>query len=923
MYYRYMSSTDYKHKHFELLEFINQDAYISHKLGSDYLTSAKKELPATILDMLKIFLNPINGLNFLLYKNELNALEIERMEHNNEFMENELRRRQLFFDDIEGRSLDEQQRRAVIADENNSLIIAGAGSGKTLTIVGKVKYLLSVLQVPADAILPISFTNKSAEAMKDRINVRGITPMTFHKFGLAVLKDVEKRSPQIYDGTNDKNIFKHYLKILSEDTEYISNLNAFFINYVKIPKSQFDFDSHGDYIQYMKDQNYTTFKKLKTLFKGKETYRNETVKSIEECVIANFLILNRVEYVYEAQYEYPFQKFGRKKTYKPDFTLVTPKGKVYLEHLGMDRYGNVPAFFAGPNESHDEASRRYQRMLIWKRKTHKQNGTKLLETYSYQFTNGSLLTSLKQQLIKAGIDMKPMTETEIWEVIQESGKDEVDALIDLSLTFLSLLKSNDHSVTYARQINAQSNHDKFLKERAALFLDLFEPLFNLYQDTLKENGEIDFNDMITRATHYIGAGDFHFSFDYVIIDEFQDLSYGRYRLLQAMRSQNSNVKFYCVGDDWQSIFRFAGSDIALFRDFDDHFGFTFKSKIETTYRFNEPLITTSSEFILKNPNQTSKSLRAPNDLPQSEYTVIESDGFDGDDTDAIITAINQMQEKGLSPRSEIYIIGRYNFDINRIQNRNKAFRINYSNGQIIYTFPTGKYKGKSLTLQFINAHKSKGLEADFVIVINCNSGKYGFPSGKADDPILNLLLSSADQFENGEERRLFYVAMTRTKYHVAFVTDRYRKSKFIKELQDENDERQTKCPLCGNGELIKRSGKGYLFYGCSNFAYGCSYSTSKAPIEEAAPVKSVTQHTSEKPQPVRGNIMTKSLVTNKSTTKLNSSQQNKLEYFCKSPQLYKSSDKARSKVDYLQSLAYKFNDDELSRFNKAIDIWRR
>lgn len=924
MYYMYMPSTDYKQKHNELIEFINHDRYISHKLATDYSSSSEKLLPVKLLDTLKTFLHPKNGYYLLKYKKKLGALEDDRAIHNDQFMELELQRRKLFFDDVEGRSLDEQQRRAVIADENNSLIIAGAGSGKTLTIVGKVKYLLEILHVPADSVLPISFTNKSAESMKDRINVRGITPMTFHKFGMTVLKDVEKRNPNIYDGSKDKQVFKQFLKSLSEDTEYLSKLNTFFINYVKIPKSQFDFDSHGDYIQYMKDQNYTTYKKLKTLFKGKETYRNETVKSIEECVIANFLILNRIDYEYEAQYEFPFQQFGRKKTYKPDFTIMTPDGKVYLEHLGMDRNGNVPAFFAGPKESHFEASRRYQRMLEWKQKTHKQNNTQLLETYSYQFADGSLLSNLKQQLVNAGVEMQPMTEKEIWEVIQDSGKDEVDAFIDLSLTFLSLLKSNDHSVQDARQKNSDTNEDKFLRERADFFLDLFEPIFDLYQDSLRENGEIDFNDMITRATHYIEEGDYHFTYDYVIIDEFQDLSFGRYRILQAMRTQNPNVKFYCVGDDWQSIFRFAGSDIALFRDFDEHFGFTFKSKIETTYRFNEPLISTSSEFILKNPNQTSKSLRAPEGTPQTEHTVIESDSFDGDDTEAVVAAIKQFQEKGLNPDSEVYLIGRYNFDINRIQNRNRAFRINLSNGKLVYTFTDGNYKGKDLTIQFTNAHKSKGLEADFVIVINCNSGKYGFPSGKADDPILNLLLSSADQFENGEERRLFYVAMTRTKRHVAFVTDRYRKSKFIKELQDENDERSTKCPKCGNGELIKRSGKGYLFYGCSNFAYGCSFSTSKPPVDTNPTKTPVTPpaNLSAQNQPINPVNKPIQATRRKSSSKLSISQQNKLEYFCKNPELYRNSEKAIAKVTYLQSISGKFNEEELKVFNYALNSWK-
>ena len=99
---------------------------------------------------------------------------------------------------------------------------------------------------------------------------------------------------------------------------------------------------------------------------------------------------------------------------------------------------------------------------------------------------------------------------------------------------------------------------------------------------------------------------------YIIIDEFQDISFGRYKLIKALKEQNPGCKTFCVGDDWKSIYQFSGSDITLFKEFQQYFGFTHRSRIETTYRFNEPLIGLSSEFILKNPYQTTKKLKAFN-----------------------------------------------------------------------------------------------------------------------------------------------------------------------------------------------------------------------------------------------------------------------------------------------------------------------
>lgn len=922
-----MNSDEIRICHDSLQSLLLKKSYLSHKHASDVLEEVEGLLPETLLGKIKIYLNPFTLFPLLKLKKIMNGFEEARVSHNNFFIEEEMVRRCSFFDTAAAYPLDDQQRRAVIADEDNNLVVAGAGSGKTMTIVAKIKYLTEILDIPADTILPISFTRKSAEEMEERINIRGISPQTFHKFGLTVLGSVEHRKPKIFDEVHSPVLFRNFLTELSKDIEFLTSLNEFLINYVKIPKSQFEFESLGDYIQYMKDQNFSTYKrfKMKQLFKGKETFKNETVKSIEECIIANFLIFNRVEYEYEKKYELPFSQFGRKKSYKPDFTIFGSNGTVYLEHLGMSRDGTVPAFFAGPNETQSQASRRYSQLLAWKRRVHSQNNTVLIESYSYEFYEGNLLSNLAEHLDEVGVTLDPMTPEEIWQVIQESGKDQVDGFLELCRTFLALLKSNGYTIQDARDFNESSDDEKFMKRRSELFIDLFEPFFNMYESHLREAGEIDFSDMISRATDYIEEGTYHLPLSYVIIDEFQDLSFGRYRLLNAIRTQNPDLKFFCVGDDWQSIYRFAGSDTTLFNKFEQYFGYTSKSKIETTYRFNNPLISLSSEFILQNPNQLDKTLVAPQNKPPTAYSICESDSSDDDDTGALIDVIEILLAEGLKPNDDVYVIGRYKFDIQRIRNRNNLLSVSYSDGLIKYTIQSGSLKGKIVEMEFLTAHKAKGKEADYVIIINCNSGKYGFPSGKADDPILNLLLSESDHFENGEERRLFYVAMTRAKKHAAFITNKYRKSKFIKEIQSETEDLDSRCPRCGNGELVKRSGPGYLFYGCTNWAYGCSYSTSTPPSVETKNDTPVHVPTSEKHE---GRINLPSKTVEKNATeqtkqsKLTSSQRNKLEYFCKNPELYIGTDKARAKVEYLDSISENFNEDELQRYDKAMSTWR-
>ncbi len=353
-----------------------------------------------------------------------------------------------------------------------------------------------------------------------------------------------------------------------------------------------------------------------------------------------------------------------------------------------------------------------------------------------------------------------------------------------------------------------------------MFIEIIEPIFENYQKHLSIRKEIDFNDMINKASDYIFTGKFNQKFSYIIIDEFQDISIGCYQLIKAIKTNNPTCKLFAVGDDWQSIYRFNGSDIALFKYFENYFGYSIKSKIETTYRFQNPLLKLSSEFILKNPNQTRKELKGADLFNKStKYKIIYSD--DKDDTlalkqifDDLISHDSKIEEK------KILILGRYSFDIDRLKNKQSFFQINKTTGSIKYQV---KIKAKFLTV-----HKAKGLEADIVIVINCNSGKYGFPSEMSDDTVLNLLLSEADQFVNAEERRLFYVVMTRAKENVVFIADSSDKSKFIAELEIESgDTSIKKCPRCKTADLKFKSGitkgKKWSFYGCANYIYGCDY----------------------------------------------------------------------------------------------------
>ncbi|RYZ24576.1 MAG: hypothetical protein EOO16_00290 [Chitinophagaceae bacterium] len=746
-----------------------------------------------------------------------------RIAYNKRFVDHEIKECATFFDTCIEVRLDDQQRTCIVSEEDNTLVIAGAGSGKTTTINGKVRYLKDRLSVDPSEMLLISFTRKSADDLRAKINIKGLDVKTFHKFSLDLIAETTQKKPTTFDETKFDNLIRKFLKQHSAEQAYLSKLIEFFVGYIKPIKEESEFQSKGDYIQYLKDQNFRPYKTITSSFNGKATIRREIVKSIEECQIANFLFFNGIDYEYEETYPHDTST-ATFRQYKPDFTLKQGAKRVYVEHCAISSDGNVPPFFKKPDQTIEQATQVYKEKMEFARRTHREHSTVLIETFSHEMRAGTLFDNLRAKLEKNGIKFYPKSNEEILKVIQDQENNEYDGLISMIKTFISLFKGNDYSFEDLLKKNNDID-SPFFRKRNTMFIELVRPILDSYQTYLRDNKEVDFNDMINMAARLINGGNTKKTYRYVVVDEFQDISIGRYKLLKALKDANPECKLFCVGDDWQSIYRFSGSDISLFRDFEKYFGVTHKARIETTYRFAEPIISTTAKFILRNPNQEKKSLQSLKSRTSTQFEIIDSVSDNhNDDTNAIIAAFEQIMSKPDWQKKSVMVLGRYTFDIKRVKSR-LGLNVNEADGAITYI---NINSGEPLIGAFTTVHKAKGLEADIVIVLNCNAGKYGFPSEISDDPILNLLLSTADQYPNGEERRLFYVAMTRAKENVYLIADQAFRSKFILELMSSDPNRDTKnCPDCKNGILVRRtgskSGKQWAFWGCSNYAFGCEF----------------------------------------------------------------------------------------------------
>ena len=187
------------------------------------------------------------------------------------------------------------------------------------------------------------------------------------------------------------------------------------------------------------------------------------------------------------------------------------------------------------------------------------------------------------------------------------------------------------------------------------------PIFKKYDFELEKDKLIDFNDMINRASELVDNGEHHNNYQYIIVDEYQDISFSRFKLINSLRKK-SRSRLICVGDDWQSIYRFAGSDISLFNDFEKYNGKYEKLLIEQTYRNVQSLIDISSEFIMKNPDQIFKQPISKKDNIKSplKYAPYVEENL-------IIVLLDQIKRLSNDYKDgSILVLGRHRFDIENL-----------------------------------------------------------------------------------------------------------------------------------------------------------------------------------------------------------------------------------------------------------------
>ena len=687
--------------------------------------------------------------------------------------------------------LDGNQRRVVIIDDKHNLIVAGAGSGKTEVLITRIAYLIDRKPdtIHPDRILALAYQNKAAREMRDRLYERfgrEVKIKTFHSLGKEIVEkaclDANRAVPRLqFSGDNPEHGYRQFIATLYVKGVESEDFQRLILNYMEhhrdsgILHKETDFKEKKDFYEYMRGLSYTALNGV-------------VVKSGAERSILNFLLTHTingeeisVEYEKPAEWMQYVNENGGISIPKPDFYL--PQYKLYIEHWAVDENGRVPDWFEGENPSAT-----YQKgMTLKKERFASQEEYGLVETYHWEFRNTSVEEVLSKKLLQALHDRNPGTSFEItplpyhkvYDKVWKECRDSIDSLRGQIADFITIAKT--YNLT-PDEIERRLEDEPWSSRQLA-FARVALKLYRDYEQYLRSNDLIDFSDMINLAVRALHDNDglYRDTFDHILVDEYQDISAQRYELIRALMDKNPSCKLFCVGDDWQSIMGFAGSNVDYFVRFSDYFAHPQRTDLTINYRSCASIVETGAVIIRHNGDVQLKKETVAFD--QSETVAVwviaarEQNAYRYYRQVAhhCVDYVESLLRDGYLP-GEIMILSRI---LNRPHLRDEILRYARSKG-----VPISTETQKRNSVPFMSVHKSKGLQARVVIVLSVDEGLYGFPCELQNPDIYDPAVKGRRKDREEEERRLFYVAVTRGKETVVLYTQESSMSKFIKEISE-------------------------------------------------------------------------------------------------------------------------------------------
>lgn len=750
-------------------------------------------------------------------------------------------------DDLDpGIVLDQDQREVVLADEDYTLVVAGAGAGKTTTVAAKIAYLCRFCGVAPERILVVTFTRMAVEELRERVNRQLHLPCpiaTFHSTGNAILRKQDPTPRKVVDdGCLFFTVRDYFLNQMMSRPEIAKKVVLFFGMYLDGPLQADDPETlRREFAQLnlstlRSELNGYTREILDRRSGRKVTLQSEVLRSRQEVEIANTLYLNGLDYQYEPLYPYAIK--GAMKPYTPDFLIRQGEHSVYLEHFGVSEDGKN-------DRMSEDALKRYRDQANRKVLLHREHGTEMIYTYSSYRDGRPLWEHLQEQLTAHGLVLSPRDPAEVISgIIRQENSRYARKMLNLICDFIRNFKTNGYTEEDFERMHRETDN-----VRTRLFLEICRACYLEYERVLSERESVDYQDMINESVHVLE--DVRnlkqpLDFDYIIVDEYQDISRQRCDLVKAMAGV-TGAKIMAVGDDWQSIYAFSGSDISQFTHFREIMGYARIMRIENTYRNAQEIIDVAGGFVQKNPEQMRKTLHSYKHI-QDPIVILTYDPARKDQTTdwrsgqanatarCVQNALEQIrwyaQQDG-KPYGQILLLGRFGFDGKQLEN---SGLFEYRG----HSLKSVKYPDMDIT--YMNAHSSKGLGYDNVIIINGKNAVYGFPSKIEADPVMSLVTHVDRSMEYAEERRLFYVALTRTKNRVYIAAPQSAPSEFLMEIRAAFPERirmiglwqengvvpvsPRACPVCGYPlQMRYNEAYGLRLYMCTNEPELCDFMT--------------------------------------------------------------------------------------------------
>ena len=702
---------------------------------------------------------------------------------------------------------DDEQIAAISAVHGHIQVVARAGRGKTTTLVNRVLFLLKHCRIAPAEILILAFNRKAAlevrrrllvlidrnaereiaaeinrrindsrknkhlnwdeieagavDAIASQLNITLPHVMTFHALAYAI---VHPEEGLLYNGAEGESqglsrVFQQVIDDHLRDPIFRRKIRELMIAHFR--------EDWDRIVEGRHDQSKEEFLRFRRSL-PRESLGGEYVKSYGEKIIADFLFEHDIAYKYERNH------WWSGVNYRPDFTLfITPKSGVIIEYFGLRG-----------DTDYDEMSQSKRR--YWEAKP----GWTLIEFTPEDITSkgaAAFLERLKKRLEDQNIQCTRLSEDEIWNRVRDRA---IDRFTKVCVGFVG--RCRKQSLSPLELLDKIKSYSP-LSPVEGMFLDIVYSLYDAYLNRLSSTGEEDFDGLMQRAAQAVenGATTFQRSsgggnlalLRYVCIDEFQDFSDLFYRLLAAIRKVTPQVELFCVGDDWQAINGFAGSDLRFFNEFERYVGKSRRLYISTNYRSANSIVAVGNALMsgLGKPASASKKDVGKvlvSDLNDFEPSLIEKQRHPGD---IITPAVLRLANTALAAGIEVVMLCRQNrlpwFVNFQDQSAGSSGRGLARYLELVRSFFPNDLRER---ISISTAHKYKGLEKPVVIVLDLVARSYPLIH---PDWAFSRILGDSPRKITEEERRLLYVALTRAVDTLVVFTEGRSKSPFLVELE--------------------------------------------------------------------------------------------------------------------------------------------